>query len=144
MLLVDRSPEVIKHAIKRGHHALLGSAANEAAWEKIGLLKAKLVILTIPDFEEAMMVLKAVKAQAPNTKVIARAEYFRQALSFYEHGADYVVLPAMTATQVFAARVQSFLNGKVNQDGKTREELLRELRTCAADEPVEKLEWFHV
>ena len=144
VLLVDRSPEVIKHAIKRGHHALLGSAANEGVWEKIGLLKAKLVILTIPDFEEAMMVLKAVKAQAPKTRVIVRAEYFRQALSFYEHGADYVVLPAMTATHVFAVRVQAFLEGKVNQDGKTREELLRELRTCAADEPVEKLEWFHV
>ncbi len=144
VLLVDRSPEVIKHAIKRGHHALLGSAANESAWEKIGLLKAKLVILTIPDYEEAMQVLRAVKTRHPGAKVIMRAEYFRQALAFYENRADYVVLPMMAATQLFASQVEAYLENKSPDDPIGKRALLDQLRTFAAEEPVNKLEWFRV
>ncbi|MBS3063219.1 MAG: cation:proton antiporter [Candidatus Diapherotrites archaeon] len=142
VVLVDRNPEVVKHAIARGFKAVMGSASNEGMWEKTGLMKARLVILTVPDFEEEVHILRAVKANNPRAQVIARAEYFREALALYECGADFVVLPMMTATRVFAGKIADFMEGRVVLED--RAELLKELRECAAGEPVDKLEWFKV
>jgi len=144
LVLVDRSPETVKHAIAKGYNAVLGSAANEGMWTKTGLMKAALVIVTIPDFDEAMHIIKAVKTQNPHAKAIVRAEYFRQAVAFYEAGADYVVLPAMIATHVFAEHVRAYLENTEPEDRVGKKLLLEQLRACAADEPVGKLEGFRL
>jgi len=61
--------------------------------EKINLKEAEIVISTVPDMEDNLMLINSAKKMNRNTVVIITAEQVEEALDLYGAGADYVILP---------------------------------------------------
>ena len=92
-LVVDFNPEIVENLTKRGIKAIYGDISDIEIQERAGLNKAKIVISTVPTFQESLNLLEYMKQFNPKAKVILTGEMEDDALRLYEKGADYVLLP---------------------------------------------------
>ena len=60
---------------------------------KIHLDKVKMVISTIPNHRDTMLMIKKIREHNHSAKIIVTAYMVEEALSLYDEGADYVILP---------------------------------------------------
>ena len=95
ILVVDFNPELIKHLMKEEIHCVYGDISDAEIMDKLNFRKSEIVISTIPDFEDNIMLTKKVKQARKKTVVIVTAEDVDDALELYKKGADYVILPHM-------------------------------------------------
>ncbi|MEX0877252.1 MAG: cation:proton antiporter [Candidatus Spechtbacterales bacterium] len=100
LLVVDFDPEIIKRLQKDGFNVLFGDISDEDIQEEAGLWEAKIVISTSPDLEANETILQSAKKSSDvHPFVVLRAETQMDAEYLYERGADYVILPHLTAGQ---------------------------------------------
>jgi len=92
-LVVDFNPDMIKRLIKQEVHCIYGDVGDEEIREHLNLKSVKMVISTIPDMHENILLLKSVKEKNPEAVVILTADFTDDALQLYEQGADYVIVP---------------------------------------------------
>ena len=92
-MVVDFNPDVVLHLERRGIHALYGDIADPDIQDAAALDTARAVISTVPAFNESVHLLGRMKARNPKAKVILTAGTEFEAVSLYERGADYVILP---------------------------------------------------
>jgi len=78
---------------------LFGDIADAEIMEKSRFKDARLIISTSPDFEDNMRILGEFENEDKKPKIILRAENEKDAETFYEKGADYVLLPHFTSGQ---------------------------------------------
>ncbi len=97
LLVIDYNPEVIGVLMKKKVSCVYGDVCSPEMLDKIDMKKLKLVISTIPDYEQTMFLLKKVKNLAPNVKIIVVGSRISETLSLYQAGADYVVTPKIIA-----------------------------------------------
>ncbi|MBI2013208.1 MAG: NAD-binding protein, partial [Candidatus Colwellbacteria bacterium] len=70
--------------------------------EKVGLAKAKIIISTLPELKDNLIVIQEVKRRGGGAKVILTAEDEWSARELYKEGADYVILPRFLGGQELA------------------------------------------
>lgn len=100
VLVVDFDPEVTNRLREEGIEYLFGDMSDDETFDAARAAEAKLVISTSPKAEENELLLARIKKlPEPRPKFIARADTEREALSLYEKGADYVLLPHFTSGQ---------------------------------------------
>ncbi len=92
-LVVDFNPDVVTQLGRRGIRAIYGDIADPSIQDLAALDEARAVISTVPSFHESSGLLARVKAANPKAKVILTAESEFDAVTLYERGADYVILP---------------------------------------------------
>ena len=56
-----------------------------------------MAISTVPDYDQNIHLLKKIKAENPDVRVIVTATRISEALHFYDIGADYVIMPKIVA-----------------------------------------------
>jgi len=93
ILIIDYNPEVISHLVKEGYHCIYGEATDEEVMSRMNLSKIKLLISTIPEKKDNLLIIRKVRDTNRKAKIIVTASNIEEALSLYEHGADYVILP---------------------------------------------------
>jgi len=93
VLIVDFNPDIIKSLIKKKIPCIYGDFANEEVLEKANLLNAEIVVSTIPDLEDNIVLTKKIKEINPKMVVFVTADSIDDALELYNAGADYVLLP---------------------------------------------------
>ncbi len=93
VVVVDFDPAIVKKLEDRKVHRLFGDIADLDIQEKAQIDEAKLVISTIPDVEDNLMLLKELRHENRRAKVVMMALDSRDAKLLYKNGADYVVLP---------------------------------------------------
>jgi Kef-type K+ transport system membrane component KefB len=91
--VVDFNPDVVARLAKRGIHAVYGDISDPEIAEHAGLERARLVISTVPNFEDSRAILEFVRKRNPKARIILTAEDEYASLDLYEAGADYVLLP---------------------------------------------------
>jgi len=91
--VVDFNPEVVDRLGKRGIHAVFGDISDPEIADRSGLERARLVISTVPGFEDSRAILEFTRKRNPNARIILTAENEYESLDLYEAGADYVLLP---------------------------------------------------
>lgn len=91
--VVDFNPEIIKKLIKEKIPCIYGDIANHEILEKIDFKNLKFVISTIPDPFPSKLLIKYAKKRNPEIVVFVTSYHVEDALSLYEMGADYVILP---------------------------------------------------
>ena len=107
-LIVDYNPKTIISLTKNGVDCTYGDAGNKTFLREIGLDKAKIVISTLPDYPSNLAIFEALKEIKSSAIFIGTAEDPRVALSLYEAGADYVIVPHHLGGEYAANLIKHF------------------------------------
>jgi Kef-type K+ transport system membrane component KefB len=92
-VVVDYNPDIIKRLIANKTPCVYGEVTDPEVMEKLRLKTVKMVISTIPGHTENLLLIKKVKSIHKDIIMIVTGYHVEEALSLYEAGADYVVLP---------------------------------------------------
>jgi len=93
ILVVDEHPGIIGHLQKNKIPCIYGDISDIDFIQELNLKKTKMIISTVKNFDENMVLLKTVKVHAPHLIVILVSNHIYEAIKLYEQGADYIILP---------------------------------------------------
>lgn len=91
--VVDYNPEIIKDLIREKVPCLYGDISNPDVLEEIDFSQLRFVISTISDTFASKNLIKKAKAAKKDIIVFVTSYNVDDALSLYDVGADYVILP---------------------------------------------------
>lgn len=92
-IVIDYNPRIIKRLEEQNIPCIYGDIGNEEIQEKIPFTKIKLLISTVKDRFAELDLIKKIRKVNQKTVIILTADTIKDALTFYEHGANYVILP---------------------------------------------------
>lgn len=111
-LIIDIDPVAVKKAEEDGGRAIIGDAENLTFLEENHILRAKMIISTIPYFDINLNLIKFYKQQineeVENKFAITLAYQVKQARELYSAGADYVILPYHIGAKEAVERIEQF------------------------------------
>ena len=93
ILVMDYNPDIIRKLITEKTPYLYGDVGDIETLNRLNFKKCRMVISTVPGKEANLLLIKKAKSQNPKILVFVTAYDIEVALSFYEAGADYVILP---------------------------------------------------
>lgn len=118
-LVVDYNPETIKELSKQNINCSYGDADDSEFLEELDLRGVKMIVTTIPEFETNKLIIKKARKVNPNAVIMSVAYTINQALSLYDEGASYVIMPhflgghhASIMTNKYGFNTKKFLNAK--------------------------------
>lgn len=111
-VVIERDPEIVKELGRQNVYIKYGDAENEEILEKVGLAKAKLVILTIPYADTSSFVIRRARRLNPSVRIIARAQSEQDAESLYLAGADAVIIPEIVSAEKIVKKIDHFRKEK--------------------------------
>jgi Kef-type K+ transport system membrane component KefB len=93
VLVVDFDPDIIKKLKNEKTPALFGDISDPDIQERVGFDRAKMVISTVPDLEDNLLLIQGLTHTNKRAKIVVIAFESDDAKLLYKAGADYVVLP---------------------------------------------------
>jgi Kef-type K+ transport system membrane component KefB len=99
VFVVDYNPEIIQSLIYKKVPCIYGDYSTDEIFEKLDIKKAEFIIITIPDFEQNLVLTKRIKKQNPRAVIFIVAERISEAMDLYKAGADYIILPQIVGGQ---------------------------------------------
>ncbi len=102
VVVVDFDPSIVKNLKAKHIHRLFGDISDLDIQERAQIDNAKLVISTIPDTDDNILLLKELKHENRRAKIIMMALDTKDAKMLYKAGADYVVLPHLAGGRQIA------------------------------------------
>jgi len=93
IVAVDFNPDIVETLKEDGVISFYGDIADEEIQELAQIDKAKLIISTVSDLEDNLLLLKSIKNLKKKPKVVLLALEKHEARELYKEGADYVVIP---------------------------------------------------
>ncbi|MBN2142701.1 cation:proton antiporter [Candidatus Woesearchaeota archaeon] len=127
VLVVDINPDIIKKLMDEKVPCLYGDIGDEEIRERLMLEDVEVVISTIPNFTETMLLIDQVRAQNPDATIIVTAYEADDALKLYEAGADYVIVPHFLGGEHLSVILKD-LTGKVSKLLKVKVTHLKALK----------------
>ena len=92
-LVVDFDPDRVDMLRKKGVLSFFGDIADSEIQERVGIDRAKLVISTVPDIDDNLLLIEGVSHMNRRAKIVVIALDPDEAKQLYKAGADYVVMP---------------------------------------------------
>ncbi|KKQ34672.1 MAG: Transporter, CPA2 family [Microgenomates group bacterium GW2011_GWA2_37_6] len=93
VVVVDFDPDIIEKLKKNNVEAFFGDISDTEIQELASLEKARLVISTVSDTEDNLLLLQGLKKLKKKPKTVMLALEKNEAKELYDQGADYVVVP---------------------------------------------------
>jgi Kef-type K+ transport system membrane component KefB/voltage-gated potassium channel Kch len=128
--VIDFNPVTVAELKRRGVKAAFGDISHRDTLEHAGIETAKVVISPIADDflrgTSNLKLLQAIRRINPQARVIVRAESIRDALTLYEAGADYVLIPRISLATELGGILALVKDDKLDER-RARE--IEELRT---------------
>ncbi|MCZ2846107.1 MAG: cation:proton antiporter, partial [Candidatus Bathyarchaeota archaeon] len=93
IIVVDYNPEIIKSLKSSKATAIYGDMGDLELLNELDLDKAKMVISTVPDLENNLLILEKTNEKNPESITYTTANNVDNALELYHAGSDYVILP---------------------------------------------------
>ena len=124
VVVVDFDPGIVKKLENKKVHRLFGDISDLDIQERAKLDDAKLVISTIPDVEDNILLLTELKHENRRAKVVMMALDSRDAKTLYKEGADYVVLPHLAGGRQVAQIIMDDHMDRIENLRKKDEEYL--------------------
>jgi len=135
IIVVDHDPDVIFNHINLGLNSVCGNIEDNEVWTKVNLVKARLLVIAIPDTIYALYLVKKARRMNPKITIFSRAKTKRNALEFYENKVDFVILPDVIGSNVFIKNISSFLEtGKALDISNFRDEFITYLKEETKEE----------
>jgi Kef-type K+ transport system membrane component KefB len=142
-IIVDFNPERVKTLITEGLPCIYGDIGDIDVLDKLHLRKADIVISTVADEEDSMLLISETKFHNRKTPVIVTVENVRQALELYDYGADYVIVPRMLSGVVVSDIVEGYLKD-IHKLENLREKHIKELLQVEHEETLSRYEFSFV
>jgi Kef-type K+ transport system membrane component KefB len=92
-IVVDYNPEVIKRLVSKKITCMYGDIGDVEILNRLALKDARMIISTVPDRQDNMLLIKKTKNVNKDAIVIVTSMNVDDALDLYDAGADYVILP---------------------------------------------------
>lgn len=138
-LVVDYNPEVIKALMGEGVHCIYGDIGDMEILNRINLSGADMIISTIPDDEDSMLLIEETKKVNPRAVVFVTANTLDEALNLYDLGADYVILPRMLSGRKVSELIHGHARRKRAVEHLKREHI-HELEFIKEEELLDRYE----
>jgi voltage-gated potassium channel Kch len=111
--VVDYNPEIIRSLINKRVPCIYGDYMNEEILERINIKNAEMVISTIPEFEDNLLLIKRAKQKNRRITIFIVADRISEALELYKQGADYVFLPQVIGARKGVEIIKKMKTGKI-------------------------------
>ncbi|MGH2613458.1 MAG: NAD-binding protein [Rhabdochlamydiaceae bacterium] len=102
VVVVDFDPDVVKRLKQKGIKSFFGDIADPEIQERAHLDKAKMIISTVPDVEDNLLLIERMNKENKKAKIVVMAYEIDDAKRLYKAGADYVVLPHLAGGRLLA------------------------------------------
>ncbi|MBA3064321.1 sodium:proton exchanger, partial [Candidatus Woesearchaeota archaeon] len=126
LLIVDFNPDVIKGLIARKIPCIYGDVADLEILERLGLDKAEMVISTVPEEQDNLLLINKTKEVNKKALIFVTANQVEEALTLYDAGADYVILPHLLGGDHVSILLEDF-TGDINKILETKLKHIDEL-----------------
>lgn len=93
ILIVDFDPEVVSRFKSEGFNVVYADASDVDIYDQLYLSKARMIISTLKDIKDNLVLLSEVKKRSSRVSVVVDAESVEDAADLYQAGATYVVFP---------------------------------------------------
>lgn len=93
LMVIDYNPDIIRALTKQNISCIYGDSRNDEILECLSLKDVNIVISTIPDINDNILLIAKLKQANPKIFILVTAEKIHDALKLYNLGADYVILP---------------------------------------------------
>lgn len=113
VVVIDHNPETIESLIDKGVDCVYGDCTNIEVLKKINMRNARIVISAVPNLDINEFLLKYAKKINKKIIFMATQNHLHEALDLYEKGADYVMLPHISASEASLKLLETVL-----RDGK--------------------------
>ncbi len=128
VLVIDYDPAIIRHLIKQNIDAIYGDIGDAEIIDHLNLKKVKMIVSTVPDSKDSLLLLQKTKHVNKKAMVILTANQIDEALELYEKGADYVILPyVLGGTHHHVSALIRNMNGDLKTLIKKRLNHIKEL-----------------
>ncbi len=107
-LVLEHDPEVISQLTQDKIEHVYGDANDPDLLDELKMHDAELLVSTAPDLETNLVILSSVKREGKGPIVMTVAQRASNALTLYEAGADYVILPHFLGGSHAASLVKRF------------------------------------
>ncbi len=127
ILIIDNNPSVIRNLNAQKMNCIYGDISQLDVLEKVNFEKAQIIISTIPDIFNNMVLIKKAREQSKKSVIIVTAHKVKDSLDLYHEGADYVVLPNYLGEKQVSIVVES-VNRDINSIVNSKLNHIEELR----------------
>lgn len=108
-LVLEHDPEVIGELAHKKIDHVYGDASDPDLLDELKMYEAELVVSTVPDLETNLIILSSIKRDNSNSPIVMMvSNRISNAITLYEAGADYVVLPHLVGGNHAASLVSQF------------------------------------
>lgn len=139
-LVVDINPEVVKQLIDNGVPCIYGDVGDKEILERIDLGDAEIVISTIPNHEDNLLLIWEVKKANPETLVFISEKQVDNALELYNEGADYVIIPDIVGGERISEYMAEYMTD-IKGIEEARKEHIKKLEDIKREEKFGKYEY---
>ncbi|MCK4589013.1 MAG: cation:proton antiporter [Nanoarchaeota archaeon] len=108
VLIVDYNPDVIEKLIEDKKPCIYGDVGDLEIIDKMNLKHVKMLISTVPDIYDNLLLIKRLKEVNPKGVAIVNASKIDEGLRLYEQGADYVVMPHFLGGEHISFMVEKY------------------------------------
>jgi Kef-type K+ transport system membrane component KefB/Trk K+ transport system NAD-binding subunit len=115
ILVVDYNPEIIKRLKSDGVPCIYADVSDPDIVDKIKEFWPKILISTIPDVDDNLMLINKIKEHDKDVLTIMTSNNVDDALELYQAGADYVVLPHFLGGERVTSLLERFMKAKREQ-----------------------------
>lgn len=115
VVVVDFDPTAVKKIKDKKVYKLFGDIADLDIQQRAQINNAKLVISTVPDMDDNLLLLKELKHQNRKALVFVMALDIADAKLLYKEGADYVILPHLAGGRQIAKLISESHLDKIDK-----------------------------
>ncbi|KZN65188.1 potassium transporter [Pseudoalteromonas luteoviolacea CPMOR-1] len=141
---IERNPIIVQEAQTAGEPVIFGHAGQKAILKSACVNKARLVIVTMDDFEQSQIVIDALKHYAPEVKILVRMQDDTHLEDLKQLGVTEVVPESLEASLMLVSHVL-YMSGvpmrrifkRVSKERQNRYEYLHGFFTGSSDEMSE-------
>jgi Kef-type K+ transport system membrane component KefB len=138
LLIIDYNPDVIKRLMARKIPCIYGDVGDSEILERVGLDKARMVISTVPEEQDNLLLIKKTRDVNKKGLIFVTANLVDEALTLYDAGADYVILPHLLGGEHVSVLLEDF-TGNINKILETKLKHIDELhqrRKLGSEHPM--------
>ncbi len=122
ILVIDENPNIITTLQQNNIPCVYGDAGEIDFLEELNINNIKMVVSTIKNYDDTILLIKTIKKHNPHTIVILISHNTQEAIKFYKEWADYVILPhqigahhASLLLEKYGFNIKKFIEKKEKQ-----------------------------